>query len=70
MQHFKDIDVCIAELQALLTRGDIEPEQKRYVEDAIREAKKLRRKRAEQPSDVYKGVRRIARSLVNAFLNQ
>jgi DNA repair ATPase RecN len=68
MKHFKDIDVCIAELEALYAGNDIEPEQKKYVETAIRDAKKLRRTHGSNPAEVYRSVRRIARSLLNAFL--
>jgi DNA repair ATPase RecN len=70
MKHFKDIAVCIAELEALYAGNDIEPEQKKYVETAIREVKKLRRTHGSNPAEVYRSVRRIAGSLLNAFLKR
>ena len=69
MQHFKDIDVCLALLRALHARNDIGPKQKRDVETAIEEAKRLRRKRKACYADAYHCVRRITESLLNAFLD-
>jgi hypothetical protein len=68
MKRFKDLEACIARLKALQTQGDIEPEQRREIEAAITEARRLRRKRYADSCDVYACVRKITESLLNAFL--
>jgi len=68
MQKFKDLNACIAELQALQSRSDIGPEQKKNVEAAIEQLRRLRRKPHAKPVDVYRCVREIAKRLLEAFL--
>jgi hypothetical protein len=68
MKHYKDIEACLALLRALHAGNDIEPEQKRYVETAIKEAKRLRRKRSGDLAATYRCVRRITENLLCAFL--
>jgi hypothetical protein len=68
VKHFKDLETCIALLRALQARSDVEPEQKRNVEVAINEAKRLRRKKDADSSDVYACVRKITESLLSTFL--
>lgn len=68
MKRFKDLEACIALLRALQARSDVEPEQKRNVEVAINEAKRLRRKRDVDSIDVYACVRKITENLLSAFL--
>jgi len=72
MNHFKDLEACIAALQAVQAvqaRSDIGPKQKKNVETAIEEAKRLRRRHDAGHSVTYRCVRRITESLINAFLN-
>ena len=68
MKRFKDLQACIALLRALQDRSDVGPEQKRNVEAAINEAKRLRRKKDVDSVNVYACVRRITESLLSAFL--
>lgn len=68
MQQFKDLNACIAELRAVQARSDIKPEQRKNVEAAVEELKRLRRKPHAKTADVYRCVREIAGRLLEAFL--
>lgn len=68
MQKFKDINACIADLEAVQARSDIGPEQKKNVEAAIEQLRRLRRKPHAKTSDVFRCVREIAERLLKAFL--
>jgi hypothetical protein len=68
MARFKDINACIALLQALHAGNDIEPKQKKNVEAAIVEAKRLRRKRTADGKEAHRCVRRITENLLKAFM--
>lgn len=68
MKRFKDLEACIVLLKDLQARGDVEPEQKREIDVAINEAKRLRRKKDADSCHVYACVRKITESLLNAFL--
>jgi hypothetical protein len=67
MKH-KEMKVCIVQLQAMLTRNDIEPEQKASVESAIRALRFLDRKPHPQPYEVARCVRQVVEKLLQAFL--
>ena len=58
---------CIAELRAILKRGDLEPEQERAIEFAIQRLKELNRLRKADNRAVYECVAEISEKLVNAF---
>jgi hypothetical protein len=64
----KEMKVSIAQLQAMLTRNDIEPEQKAYVECAIKALKILDRKTHPQPYEVARCVKTVIEELLRAFL--
>jgi DNA repair ATPase RecN len=64
----KEVKVCIVQLQAMLTRNDIEPEQKGHVENAIRALKVLHRKTHPQPYEVARCVKKVVEELLRAFL--
>ena len=68
MQKFKDINACIADLEAVQARSDIGPEQKKNVEAAIEQLRRLRRKPHAKTCDVFRCVREIAERLLKAFL--
>lgn len=68
MKQYKDLNACIASLQALQAGSDIGPEQKKNVEAAIEELRQLRRKPHARPPDVYHCVREVANRLIKAFL--
>ena len=68
MKQIKDMNVCIAQLRALQCRNDIDPEQKQYVDEAIEQLKKLRRKSNPTRSEVFHFVRKVADCLLRAFV--
>jgi hypothetical protein len=68
VKQFKDLNACIAQLQALCAGSDIKPEQKKNVEAAIERLRRLRRKPDARMADVYASVREIADRLILAFL--
>jgi len=68
MKQFKDLNACIAELEALCAGSDVRPEQKRNVEAAIEQLRCLRRKPHARTVDVYRCVREVANRLIKAFL--
>lgn len=67
MKH-KEMKVSITQLHAMLTRNDIEPEQKAYVENAIKALKVLDRKTHPQPYEVARCVKKVVEELLRAFL--
>ena len=68
MKKFKDLNACIAELNALRAGSDIRLEQKRNVEAAIEQLRRLRRKPHPESAEVYRCVREVASRLIMAFL--
>jgi len=68
VKQFKDLNACIAVFQALLAGNDIRPEQKKDVEAALAELRRLRRK--QDAAIVYRSVRHIAERLVSAFFKK
>jgi hypothetical protein len=67
MKQNKDLRVIIAELMAVIARGDVGPEQKKHVEAAIEELRRYRRNRNPTRAHVFACVRTVAESLLNAF---
>jgi hypothetical protein len=67
VQQFKELKVSIASLKALLAGGDITPEQRKHVEKAIEQLKRLRRKADATKPEIYRCVRQITDELVSAF---
>lgn len=67
VRQFKELNACIANLKALLAGNDVRPEQRKDVEAAIEELRRLRRKRDTSQPDVYGCVRRITERLIKAF---
>lgn len=68
MRRFKDLEACIASLKAVQAQGDIGPEQKREIEAAIAEARRLRRKQHADSCDAFACVRKVTECLLNAFM--
>ena len=67
MKKNKDVNTTIAQLEALVARSDISPDQKKHVEKALEELKRLRRKPKFTQEDVFYCVRKVAEGLLNAF---
>ena len=70
MRKARDLNACIAELQAIHGRDDIDPEQKRDVEVAIEEIKRLKRKSHPSRAEVHQSVREVAARLIHAFVRE
>jgi len=68
MRKVRDLDACIAQLRALQARNDTEPEQTKYIDEAIELLKQLRRKSNPNRAEVARFVREIAGALLSAFL--
>jgi len=67
MKKNKDVNATIAELESLVARSDVSPDQKKHVEKALEELKRLRRKPKFTQEDVFRCVRKVAESLLDAF---
>jgi hypothetical protein len=67
MKQVKDINACIAQLRALQSTNDTEPEQKKYIDDAIELLRELRRKPNLTRAQVARFVRKISEALLKAF---
>jgi DNA repair ATPase RecN len=67
MKQVRDVNACIAQLRALQGRSDTEPEQTKYIDEAIEELRKLRRKSNPSKAEVFRCVRRVAEHLLRAF---
>ena len=70
MNRSKDLNAITARLRALVARDDVGPDQKKLVEVALNEMKRLRRKAHFTQADVYFCVRRVAENLLNAFFRE
>jgi hypothetical protein len=67
MQKNKDANATIAQLEALVARSDVDPDQKKHVGVALDELRRLRRKPKFTQEQIFHCVRRVAESLLNAF---
>ncbi len=69
-RKIKDLDACIAELQAMERRSELDPEQGKYIEAAIGELKWLRRKPHLSQQQAAASVRKIAECILKAFVDE
>jgi len=67
MKKNKDARAIIAQLEALVARSDVGPEQKKHVGVALDELRRLRRKPKFTQEQLFACVRRVSESLLNAF---
>ncbi|MBI4441769.1 MAG: hypothetical protein HY649_00180 [Acidobacteria bacterium] len=67
MRKTKELNACIAELQALLAGSNIRPEQRKDVEAAIEQLKGLRRKPDVRRDKLNRCVREVVERLIRAF---
>lgn len=70
MKKFKDLNACIADLEAILSRNDIKSQQKQDVEATIEEVKRIRRKPTLSRPEAFRVVRQITERLIRAFLKK
>lgn len=68
MKKVKDLNACIAQLRALQRSNDTEPEQTKYIENAIKHLRELRRKPNPNRAEVARLVRKVAEALLQAFV--
>lgn len=67
MKQFKDVNVVIAQLTALIARDDVDSDQERHVEGAINSLRRLKRNPHLDQADVLACVREVAERLLDAF---
>jgi hypothetical protein len=67
MRKLKDLKACISLLEELQGRGGVEPEQRQYVEYAVCELKRIRRKPDLKKHELHESIRTIVETLVRAF---
>jgi hypothetical protein len=67
MRKIKELTVCIAQLEAVLTGNDVRPEQRKDVQRAIERMKQLRRIPHPTQREVLRAVREITEALLSAF---
>ena len=70
MRKQKDLKACISLLQEWQDRGSVEPEQRKAVEYAIDELKRIRRKSNPKAREIHESIRSIVESLFRAFTNR
>ena len=66
----KSIKACIAQLQTILARDDIDPEQKRLVRHAMKFLSQLHRDCNPRRAATYVAVAEVSSSLIEAFLKK
>ena len=69
MRKIRDLNVCISLLRDMQRGDDVGQKLKQAADKAIDEIKKIQRKPNLKRQELYKSVRIIAESLVNAFVN-
>ena len=68
MRKSKDLNACIAILEAVQSGNDVTPEQKQAIEEVIGEVRKIRRKQNPKRNEIHESVRKIAEKLIRAFM--
>lgn len=68
MKQIKDLNACIAILQAMLGRSDTQPEQKQNIESAIRSLRVLKRLGQLTRAQMFREIREIIERIVKALL--
>ena len=68
MKKFSDLTACLAVLQAWHSRNDMEPEQTKNIEKAIRLLKQLRRLQDPTRTEMFRYVREITDAIIKASL--
>jgi hypothetical protein len=67
VKQFRNVIVAIARLRALAARGDVDSDQKKHVQGAIKALQQLRRNPHLSQEDVFACVREVAERLLDAF---
>ena len=67
MRKKKQYRACVTHFDALLTRGDLEPEQRDAIEASRKLVKELSRIRNPTEAEVFRYVGRISEKLLKVF---
>jgi hypothetical protein len=67
MKKQRDLQFCIEQLQSMLNRDGLEPEQRGALEHARDKLKQLRRMANPGKRETYETVRQIAEALLSFF---
>lgn len=67
VKQFKNVIVVIARLRALAAREDVDSDQKKHVEAALKALQRLRRRPHLSQEEVFACVREVAERLLDAF---
>lgn len=67
MRKQKDLNACIASVEAVQSGGSANPEQKQSLERVVEELKRIRRKPHLQRMEQHESIRRIVEELLRAF---
>jgi hypothetical protein len=68
MRKQRDLQVCVADIQAALAIYGLEPEQRNALENALKSIKQLRRLSVADKVKTYEVVRTITEALVKVFV--
>lgn len=68
MRQYKELNACIAHLQAVLAGNDVGPEQRKEIKRAMEQIRKVRRIAHPSQREVFRAVREITDALLRAFL--
>ena len=67
MRKAKDLNACIASLEAVQRGGSANPEQKQSLERVVDELKRIRRKPNPDRTEQHEAIRKIVEELLRAF---
>jgi hypothetical protein len=70
MKKFRELNACIASLQAIQGGNDLRPEQQKEIKRAMEQMKRLSRFPHPTQSEVFCAVREITDALLRAFFKQ
>lgn len=68
MRKSRELNACIARLQATLAGDNVRPEQRKDIELALKRIRRLRGNPHPSQREVFDAVREIADALLRAFL--
>lgn len=70
MRKIRELDACIAALQAVLAGSDVGSEQQKNIKRAMEHIKRIRRLPHPSQKEVFCAVREITDALLRAFLKK
>lgn len=70
MKKTKDLNACISLLESVQSGNSVDPEQRQAVGHVIDEVRRIRRKPNLRRHELHESVRRIAETLIRAFVDR